>query len=1008
MVISVKDAPYSAVGDGVTDDRSAIQAAINAAISQGAHVEFPPGTYKICSYVDINGARGMRIFGSAFATIKYSSDDVTVVADSVALSNAHARSAFYLRQCSDVEISDLLFVGGTKQNITTVNVGAAVAARHCVGTTFRRCTARYGNTLFVQDATNDTFGAGDCLKNAAGVVTVTDASALFSPGHGGRKITIANAINLVNNGVFTISAYVSATQIKYDNPDAVTETSQFSWVIDDGDKDTLLEDCRSEHCRGVTYTGSDSVIRNCTFERPLNVDVCGIGDSLSSSGSTVTLTDTAARFLPSYSGKYITIASAASPANNGTFKLTYISSTRVSWTNDCGVTEQFHGTWWIANGDKVGLGAGVGALAHTGGTMTLTSAVAAFTANDVGKVIRLAQATNVANNGAFVISAYVSPTQVRYTYSGTSEAFYGIWSVDAYDNGLLTDTHGSTHGIYVFAGRSNIMIEGCTFKGIRTTCVKVSGAALPIRNITVRNCYAYECGEFFTGGADDAQEHTGLTVEGNTMVDCGTGTPGRSHSQVISILGSRSVQIRDNKIHFTRNSIGTVDGRGIAGVTIIQATRYLAGISQPLDDLTLEGNKITIDPMAVSINGVASVAIDVRNVGLRAKYRTGGTLTKSGDGVTMTLTDASAKFSPQDVGKTLMLVNSASGNDGSFTITGVPHGTSLTYLNAAGTGGEVSAGTYRIPERVGICTSSCRIARNEIDSVAGLVFFFEANVGPEVVDNIFSNGAASFNGDVTPRFERNREIGANTQNARIRLSAGTSWPVVHDNTITNHGIGLSSARDMSIGITSAPVDYPLLGKRGRAKPTQAFQECVVAYGSHLVDGDTIDVGGNVFTFNETGPAGNQFNSFSGLVTLINNLAGYNCEDYGVLPTGTVATQHMRITYASASASDGILVVSVNALNPTALVMLRNGGGANTTCNGRGAGSSGPIPDKTVVWSPLCTLAGGAQIWAGNAAAQTLLQASGWRPIKNDNDAGCNEIMIHGTSAGTEEIRWSIT
>jgi hypothetical protein len=64
---NVKDVPYSAVGDGVADDTSAIQAAINAC-ALGKAVLIPAGTYKIS--VPLTIARGVVVRGEGITSTK--------------------------------------------------------------------------------------------------------------------------------------------------------------------------------------------------------------------------------------------------------------------------------------------------------------------------------------------------------------------------------------------------------------------------------------------------------------------------------------------------------------------------------------------------------------------------------------------------------------------------------------------------------------------------------------------------------------------------------------------------------------------------------------------------------------------------------------------------------------------------------------------------------------------------------------------------------------------------
>lgn len=68
-VVSVRD--YGAVGDGVTDDTAAVQAALNA-ISSGGQLEFPCGTYKLTSAISVSSNQQLYGAGKVCASLAFS------------------------------------------------------------------------------------------------------------------------------------------------------------------------------------------------------------------------------------------------------------------------------------------------------------------------------------------------------------------------------------------------------------------------------------------------------------------------------------------------------------------------------------------------------------------------------------------------------------------------------------------------------------------------------------------------------------------------------------------------------------------------------------------------------------------------------------------------------------------------------------------------------------------------------------------------------------------------
>lgn len=170
LVINVQD--HGAVGDGTTDDTSAIQAAISALPTGGGTLYFPAASsfYAISSGFTLSGLSNIMITGTAGAEIRFIAGTVDTVYNS--WPNYAKDSIFRLLNCNDILIENLKLnsnISNRTAHASTESFNSCLTIAACNRVTVRKCFITEGMT----DGIIVMYNQGGTLSTQA---TITDCT----------------------------------------------------------------------------------------------------------------------------------------------------------------------------------------------------------------------------------------------------------------------------------------------------------------------------------------------------------------------------------------------------------------------------------------------------------------------------------------------------------------------------------------------------------------------------------------------------------------------------------------------------------------------------------------------------------------------------------------------------------------------------------------------------------------------------------------------------------------
>jgi len=254
--VSVKD--FGAVGDGVTDDTAAIQAAIDTVLGASVRaIYFPAGNYRITSTVRLYGSQG---FGTIFYGVEANSN-IVVDFDGLGFENNSA----------SVRFVGLLFTGlGTANSVAIENRKLTntddmdTHINECTFRNFGTCIQHIGRGLLCK---NNTFALSDLAIDISWPTSGTEGTGLEVLPYGMRKWLITG------NFFHGLSKAIAVTGADANNFRAATITGN------------LMDIGRQFFVGPISFsTISGNSIQNCN-STPINIS--GVCENVTISGNSL-------------------------------------------------------------------------------------------------------------------------------------------------------------------------------------------------------------------------------------------------------------------------------------------------------------------------------------------------------------------------------------------------------------------------------------------------------------------------------------------------------------------------------------------------------------------------------------------------------------------------------------------------------------------------------------------------------------------------------------------------